>query len=228
MILLNIVRTIIFWGMFALSVVFIPLFAPLFLLCGENKERFYQSALRFCSRLALFFSLTRVKVSGAEGVDAKQQFIIVSNHSSFLDSIILLAELPVNFKFTAYREGFALPFIKNIFTGAGYVGSGFRREKMLAHSAKLVRALKNRDNIMVYSRLPRQAQIGEFQGTIIGLSKKFNVPVLPVVLKNSSAVLPLKQYVFNSGTVLVRIEKPRHFSGPAELKSLFEQIYAKM
>jgi len=225
--LLNAFRTIVFWFVFLFSIILIPLFLPLCFWL-RDKERAYRSAMRLCSILALYFSFTRIEFSGSENLPRESGLIMVANHSSFIDNIILLAKLP-DFLFTVHHSGFRLPFIKNIYRGAGCIGVGFRDSQMLVSSAKLINALRNKENVLFYGQFSTRGEIGRFSEIITKLSNEVRVEVLPIVLKNSSRVFRSRKLVFTSmEKIKLHIGQPSFFETNSQIKEQFEKIYKKL
>ena len=65
--------------------------------------RFGRFVVRFGIRIFLWLTATRLTVEGASRLSNNPK-VLVSNHSSYLDGLFLLASLPGNYSFVAKRE----------------------------------------------------------------------------------------------------------------------------
>src|SRR6185436_17492366 len=63
------------------------------------------------SRLILWTSRVRLKVSGAENLEPGLPYILCVNHQSHMDIPIVLVAVPIQFRFAAKKELFRIPFL---------------------------------------------------------------------------------------------------------------------
>src|ERR1041385_5823439 len=63
------------------------------------------------SRILLFVSGVKVTSEGTERIDPNGSYVIASNHESYMDTPVVLANIPVQFRFLAKRELFRIPFL---------------------------------------------------------------------------------------------------------------------
>jgi 1-acyl-sn-glycerol-3-phosphate acyltransferase len=66
---------------------------------------------RVIARLLLALAGCRLSVEGLENLRGKGPFVLASNHSSYVDSLALLALLPLKFVFVAKREILSWPLV---------------------------------------------------------------------------------------------------------------------
>ena len=76
---------------------------------------------RTWSRSILAVSGIRVAVSGLERIDPARPYIFMSNHQSNFDIPVLLAHLPLQFRWLAKAELFKIPVFGRAMRGAGYI-----------------------------------------------------------------------------------------------------------
>jgi len=195
-------RSFIFWLFLVIFIIFLGSIAPFF----KNKTRSFQKLVGFCSKLLLIFSFTKVKVEGElSSLQKNKPFLIAVNHSSFIDSFILLGKLPCLFRFTVHPAGFRFPLLGKLYKTAGYIGVG---QKDFKSAALLIRAFKNREKVVVYSAAAAGETEGEFSQNLIRLSEHFKVPILPIAIRGASNILPLGKLAFGGQSAVVKIGKP--------------------
>lgn len=85
---------------------------------GELPHRVSQLWARTLARLLPFWE---IHVTGLERIKRGKPYVVVSNHQSMLDILVLLARLPLHFKFIAKKELFWIPFFGWHLALAGYI-----------------------------------------------------------------------------------------------------------
>lgn len=197
----DLVRSIVFWSVFFFAALFIALSSLVIL----NEETIIKM-MRFFLKIAFRISFVPVKLIGTENIPKAKGFVIAANHSSFIDSLVLIAFLPISFKIVAARAGFKLPLMNRIFVGAGYIPAGLNMS--FAEQAGLYKALKNKNNVLIYSKLAREGEIGKFTEAMVAAAKEAGVPILPVCIKGSTKVLPMRKFILKDGQISIRIGEP--------------------
>ena len=165
----------------------------------------------------------RLQVSGKEFLqDDGCAVVIAANHQSYMDIMVMLAALPLRFKFLSKQSVFDLPFIGGAMRAAGYIS--IDRDKTSGNRSSLIQsleALKQGESLMIFPEgtIPRDGQLGKFQPGAFSLAKKAGVPVLPVTILGTNEILPVDAMELSSGEVRVvicpRIEPEEY--GRAEL-----------
>lgn len=84
---------------------------PLSILFEKGSGRLSHRFAQFWARM-IYRSIPvwRLKTQGLGKIQAGKTYVVVSNHQSLLDILVLLASLPLHFKFIAKRELFWIPF----------------------------------------------------------------------------------------------------------------------
>jgi len=146
----------------------------------------------------------RIKVEGQENLEAGKVYVIISNHQSAFD-IILLYRLMTHFKWVAKKELFKVPVIgwnlmlnRHVKLDRKSIKSAL---KMMQDSAN---HLKQGSSILIFPEGTRSSdgQIKRFKDGAFILAKKTSVPILPVVINGSfellgkNGVIKLKQDLF--------------------------------
>jgi 1-acyl-sn-glycerol-3-phosphate acyltransferase len=168
---------------------------------------------RAWARQLLWIGGVRVKLEGLENIQENGSYVFVSNHVSFMDTPVLMANIPAQFRFLAKRGLFQIPFLGNHLHRAGHIP--IPRDdvrgmlKALSAAAETIR--KNRVCLMIFPEGGRSQEgqgLQEFKDGASYLAVKSGVPVVPVGLIGMDKILPMGSGHVRSGTVTMRIGKP--------------------
>ncbi len=92
---------------------FIGLFVlfPLSILFENGSGRLTHRLAQFWAKMIYrTIPVWKLETQGLGKIQAEKTYVVVSNHQSLLDILVLLAVLPLHFKFIAKRELFWIPF----------------------------------------------------------------------------------------------------------------------
>ncbi|HOP03805.1 MAG TPA: lysophospholipid acyltransferase family protein [Tenuifilaceae bacterium] len=146
----------------------------------------------------------RINFSGKENVRKGQPYIIVSNHQSAMD-IVLLYRLWMHFKWVAKREIFRIPVIgwnlwlnKHIAINRTSVKGALKMMK----EAEL--HLKMRSSVLIFPEGTRSSDgaIKRFRDGAFVLAHKTGYPILPVVLNGTREVIKKDSILLKGHQVL--------------------------
>jgi len=195
------------------------LFASLSLavsLFDPDKRR--QAAIaRGWARVLLRVSGVKVRVEGLERISKHGSYVFVSNHLSYMDTPVVLASIPVEFRFLAKRGLFQIPFLGWHLARAGHIR--VPREdaraaiKTMNTAAQVVRECKISLIIFPEGGRSRTGEMRPFKEGAAFIAIRAGVPLVPVSLKGTREVLPFGSGHIRSGTVTMRIGEPIPTSG---------------
>jgi 1-acyl-sn-glycerol-3-phosphate acyltransferase len=174
---------------------------------------------RMWARTLLAVSGVRVRVEGVEWIDAGASYVFISNHASYMDTPVVLSHVPVQFRFLAKRGLFQIPFLGTHLSQAGHIP--VPREdpraavKVLHLAAETITA--KRISLLVFPEGGRSHDgvLQEFKEGGAFIAIKAQVPVVPLVLIGTRAVLPYGGGIVRSGNVTLRILPPISTKGMA-------------
>jgi 1-acyl-sn-glycerol-3-phosphate acyltransferase len=149
--------------------------------------------VRTAARIALFVCGMRVKVIHPEHLPAGA-CVVVANHSSYLDGIVLYAALPPVFGFVIKREMSKVPLANLLLRriGAHYVDRGGRKS---ARDTR--RLLKNAAAGGAMAFFPegtfdRQPGLMPFRSGAFVVAANAGMPVMPIAIRGTRAALPAR------------------------------------
>jgi 1-acyl-sn-glycerol-3-phosphate acyltransferase len=202
---LFVVLTTIFWGTIAIIISFFSRTGnPVHLIA------------RIWGRGILFASRIKVTVNGLANIDPSQSYIFMSNHQSNFDIPVLLAYLPVQFRWLAKAELFKIPIFGRAMRAAGYVKiDRFNQKSAFESLNEAARKMKNGVSVMIFPEgtRSRDGNIRPFKkgGFIMAIDSK--VPIVPVILQGTWTIMEKSSLRINTGEVSLNIETPIATSG---------------
>ena len=144
--------------------------------------------LRFVAWIASRF-LYRFKVKGDEAIPTEGAAIVVCNHVSFIDALLLQAASPRPIYFIMDSKIFKIPVLGWLFKLAGAIPIAPQKVDPKIYAAAFERAdqvLKDGDLLGIFPEgsITRNGEVGEFKGGIMKVLERQTVPVVPMALQN--------------------------------------------
>ncbi len=131
----------------------------------------------------------RFKVRGDEHIPTEGAAILVCNHVSFVDAILLMAASPRPIVFIMDHRIFRTPVLGTLFRLAKAIPIAPQKEDAQAYEQAFVRAkqvLDGGDLLAIFPEggITRDGTLGEFKGGVMKLLEANPVPVVPLALQN--------------------------------------------
>ena len=131
----------------------------------------------------------RVRPSGTENIPEKGPAIVVCNHVSYMDPIILSASIRRPMRFVMYYKIFQLPLLRFLFQHAKAIPiASAREDKQLMHEAfeKVDAELAAGNIVCIFPEggITTDGEIQRFRPGIEKVIARRPVPVIPVALQN--------------------------------------------
>ncbi len=170
-----------------------------------------QAASRWLARFAAAASGVRITAVGSEHLPRGRAFVAVANHSSYLDAIVLMAALRADLVFVAKSE-LASSWVMRRLLAA--VDTRFVERFDPARSADATRALVDgaRGGIS-FAFFPegtfvREPGLLEFRMGAFVLAAQSGVPVVPIAIIGTRALLPADSWLPRRGLAQVIVGAP--------------------
>jgi len=190
----------VFFGTLALAV-------SLFDKTGRAQHRI----ARLWARSSVLISLSRLTLHGAENLTKHPVAVFAANHTSYMDTPVVFASLPFQFRILAKKELWSLPFIGWYLNRSGQIPiSTENAHATLSSLGAGVRALRSGMPLFVFpegSRTPT----GEMQPFLSGaayLAIRAQVPLIPIALSGVYDLLPIHTRHFYPGPLTLTVGEP--------------------
>jgi len=153
----------------------------IFLLVPEYLLRFVAFILTRC--------IYRFKVRGDEHIPASGAAILVCNHVSFIDALVLMAASPRPIRFIMDQRIFATPVLGWLFKLGKAIPIAPQKEDPAAYERAFTQArqvLAEGDLLAIFPEggITRDGTLGEFKGGVMKILQTHPVPVVPLALQN--------------------------------------------
>jgi 1-acyl-sn-glycerol-3-phosphate acyltransferase len=155
--------------------------------------------------------LWSVRIDGKEHVDRHVTYVMVCNHQSLVD-ILVLFRLFVHFKWVSKAENFRIPFVGWNMTLNRYIKierGRLRGNLSMMRGAEA--ALDAGSSVMIFPEGTRSSggAPGEFKGGAFELALRSGRPILPIVIDGTAAALPRKGFILRGKhAIRIRVLEP--------------------
>jgi 1-acyl-sn-glycerol-3-phosphate acyltransferase len=166
---------------------------------------------RLWGRLILFFSHVPVRVRGLSQLTPDQSCIYMANHQSNFDIPVLLAFLPVQFRWLAKEELFRIPVFGRSMRGCGYISIDRSDRRSAFKSLKLAaEAIRGGVSVLIFPEGTRSVDgsIQAFKKGGFVLAIESGVPIVPVCIQGTHAIMPKGHLSIRPGPVTLKILAP--------------------
>ena len=165
--------------------------------------------------MATLNPLWHFRYSGIIPADPRRPFVVVSNHESFAD-ILLISHLPWEMKWLSKAELFRIPVMGWMMWLVGDipVKRGFGPSAVEALE-RCRRALHLKVSVMIFPEgtRSRTAELLPFKDGAFRLAIEAGVPILPLALSGTRTALPKSSWRFGRSVAEVRVLEPVETAG---------------
>src|SRR5215471_17060578 len=177
----------------------------------DAHGRIQHGCARIWARMILWTCRTKLHVSGLEHLVEGTAYVLCANHQSHMDTPIMLAAVPFQFRFTPKKQLFRYPFLGWHLRRSGHVPidreNPHAAVKSLREAAETIRT---GTPVLIFPEggTSIDGGIRPFKGGGFMLAGKADAKVVPITILGSRAVLVPKTYHVRRGAVRVIIGKP--------------------
>lgn len=168
-------------------------------------------------RLALALAGIRLRLEGLAHLP-ERPCVVVANHVSYLDGLVMTAALPSHFGFVIKAEAGHVPVLGLILRrmGALFVTRSDPR-RASRETRALLRSLKRGESLAVFPEgtFSTQPELLPFRLGAFVLAARAAVPVIPAAIHGTRSILPDKVWLPRHSHILVRLLPPLSSSGSA-------------
>ena len=185
----------------------------------------------------------RFRVEGEESIPLSGAAILVSNHVSFVDAVLLMAASPRPIRFLMDHRIFKVPVLGWLFRLAKAIPIAPRAEDPVAYEAAFEAAaqiLRDGDLLGIFPEggITQDGTLQEFKGGIMKILERQPAPVIPMALTNlwgsffsriergGAMVRPFRRGMFNRVGLTIGAPIPAVLAQPEMLRQRVSQLLA--
>lgn len=170
----------------------------------------------FIIALKLFFNL---KVEGLKNLPKKTNFIVVANHTSYLDPFIVGAAIPLKIYWIAIQD-----LYKAIFPVRWFM---YKTETVPVGnvSERLVKLLTKNKNVGLFPEgtRTRDGKLKDFRRGAAMLALRTGRPIIPCAIMGAYEALPVGAWFPKFIPITIRIDKPQYLLKESE--DVIDDVY---
>jgi fatty-acyl-CoA synthase len=192
----------------ALLLVLLP---PLWLGVLLAPPRAAERAVRAWCRAILALAGCRLHATGLEHLPAGEPAVLVANHASYLDSVVLLAVLPPGIRFVAKRELLATPLVAAVIRRVGHLTVERVDLSRSVTDAEIAAAALRRGHSLLFfpeGTFVRPPGLLPFRLGAFKAAVENGRPVVPIAIRGTRDILPAGTLLPRPGPIAVAIGAP--------------------
>jgi len=182
----------------------------------DARGRWQHACARVWSWLILKTSGIRVRVEGSEHVNPHAPTVYCANHQSAMDIPVLFVNLPVQFRFVAKRSLFHLPFLGWHLRRSGHIAVDRDRPREALKSMETVaQKIREGKSVLLFpeGHRSRSGEMLPFKGGSFRIAILAGVPIVPITLNGTRAVLTPDSFHVHAGRVEMIVHPPIETGG---------------
>jgi 1-acyl-sn-glycerol-3-phosphate acyltransferase len=202
------------------------------LVCGlwDKSGRQQHFIAHLWARTLLLISFSPVEIIGREKLHEHETAVYASNHLSYMDTPVLFAKLPFQFRILAKQSLWKTPFIGWYLNRSGQVPVDTKSPRSLIASLNRgVATLKHGLPLVLFPEGGRAAT-GQLQTMMSGcayMAIKAQVPLIPLTLIGTYELLPIHVYALHPRTLKIVVGDPIPTTGltTRDADALTQRLY---
>jgi 1-acyl-sn-glycerol-3-phosphate acyltransferase len=174
-----------------------------------------------------------VQIRGVEHIDPARPAIYMCNHQGTFDIFSLLAHLPVQFRWVAKIGLFRIPVLGWAMSTAGYISLDRSKRKRAYRGMEIAaQKIKEGTSVVMFPEGSRSydGALQPFMNGGFTLAIRSGVPIYPITVDGSWAIMPRTTLRIKTGTVRIVIGQPMKTAGLTmkDRKRLMREVEEKI
>lgn len=153
----------------------------------------------------------RLHVDGLAHLPAIGAAVLAANHSSYADSVALLAALPIDFRFVAKRELNSMPLVSTVIRKVGHLTvERSDLAQSVADAERATDALRAGTALLFFPEgtFVRPPGLLPFKLGAFKAAAEVACPVIPIAVRGTREILPAGACLPRPGTITVTVGAP--------------------
>jgi 1-acyl-sn-glycerol-3-phosphate acyltransferase len=195
---------------------------------------------RLWARTCIFASGSRLRILGEENLRRHPVAVYAANHTSYMDTPVVFAAMPFQFRILAKMELWSMPFIGWHLNRSGQIPINTDNPRAtLSSLAAAAKAVRNGMPLFVFPEGGRTTDgaLQPFMNGAAYLAIRAQVPLVPIALHGVYDLMPIHTHHFHPGTLTFIAGEPIPTAGltthdadqlTAQLREAIQQLLAQV
>ncbi len=194
----------------ALSTLFFGTLATILVfIIGPKRASFIGGVI--WARLIGYLTPLFVKVVGRENVDPKQSYVIITNHQSIYDIIVLYGWLGLDFRWVMKMELRKVPALGIACEKIGHIFIDRSNSKKAVESINIAKKrVVNGTSVLFFPEGTRSltGELRPFKKGAFNIAMDLDIPILPISIVGTRNIIPSKSLFLTPGKVKMVFHEP--------------------
>jgi 1-acyl-sn-glycerol-3-phosphate acyltransferase len=198
------------YGLYAVALFLVVAIVALLCVVLLPTLRLRRASARSAARAFFFAAGMPLRLRGTQNLPAGQ-CVVVANHASYLDGVVMCAALPPRFGFVIKREMNDVPvaglLLRRI--GSEFV-ERFNRHKSATDARRVIRTAANGHSLVFFPEgtFTSEVGLGKFHTGAFAIAARAACPVVPAVILGTRRNMPATRILPRPGPLEVRYGAP--------------------
>ena len=188
------------------------LFSHFIAIFFKDREWGYIWATKPFLKIGFFLLGIRINYKGLENLKKGTPFIIMANHQSLIDIIVIMVKSPVKINFIAKEELLKVPVLGWDIRSQGHLTINRSRPREAMYELEKIGAqlIADNKNLLFYPEGTRSVDghIQSFKRGGFMIAVKAGVPIVPCYIKGTGDIINKKRFLVKPGKVTVCFGEP--------------------
>jgi 1-acyl-sn-glycerol-3-phosphate acyltransferase len=196
---------------------------------GDRSGNCVVDLARTWSRWVTSFAGVKIVVENRANLLPDQPYVFMANHASSLDIWAVFVAIPRHIRLIAKKQLARIPLLGWVMSAGRFIF--IDRQNAVAARRSIEAAgqrIRNGDSVLIFPEgtRTRDGSLGPFKKGGFHLAIKAGVPIVPVALRGTRALMPRGSYLLRSGTITVILGDPIPTQGlnDEDRTSLLERV----
>jgi 1-acyl-sn-glycerol-3-phosphate acyltransferase len=177
----------------------------------DSTGRAQHAVSRAWAHMLLAIFRVRTTVEGLEKLRPNSSYVFASNHLSYVDTPVILAHIPEQFRFLAKESLFSIPFLGHHLKRAGHVSVPAENVRaalrVMTEAARIVR--ERNVSVLVFPEGERtHGTLQEFKEGAAYIAIKAGAPIVPLAIRGTREIMAVHTAVIRGGPVRLAVGDP--------------------
>ena len=186
-------------------------FIGLFCLLTPSPRVNHRKLARFFVKIAARNMKLSIDTNGVEHIPQNTPCVIMANHQSLIDIMVMLIAIPYHFNFISKKEMLYVPFIGlDLFFEGDFLIDRKNPRKAKQCMDKVKKRLKNNGRVLIFPEGTRSinGELLPFKRGAFKLAAETGATIIPCYIHGSGNIVKKKSLLAQPGTVQVTFHPP--------------------